>query len=147
MKTIVVDTFDKAALRKRIADQNVVKGDTLCFILGNREESAMLTYALALLVIHLDEANNNHDFANSIIKDLFGDKTTEEMEREIEQEYGISIEVNDKPKIEPLYESFPGVEYNPGWDEAYLRDKIEKGSKAWEGVDVQAFLNEMRGRD
>jgi len=137
MKTIVVDTFDKAALKQRIAEQNLVKGDTLRFILGNREESAMLTHALALLVIHLDEANSNHDFANSIIKDLFGDKTTEEMEREIEQEYGVIIEVEDTAQA--------NLPYQKG--EEILKTFQEKAIKSWGGkIDGDAFLNEIRER-
>ena len=34
-----------------------------------------------------------------------------------------------------------------GYDEAYLNEKIAKASKSWEGVDVDKFLDEIRGRE
>lgn len=34
-----------------------------------------------------------------------------------------------------------------GYDEAYLNEKIAKASKSWEGVDVDKFMDEIRGRE
>lgn len=34
-----------------------------------------------------------------------------------------------------------------GYDEAYLNEKIAKASKSWEGVDVDKFMDEVRGRE
>lgn len=34
-----------------------------------------------------------------------------------------------------------------GYDEAYLNEKIDKASKSWEGVDVDKFMDEIRGRE
>ena len=34
-----------------------------------------------------------------------------------------------------------------GYDEAYLNEKIAKASKSWEGVDVDNFMDEIRGRE
>lgn len=37
--------------------------------------------------------------------------------------------------------------YNPTYDEAYLNEKITKASKTWKGVDVDKYMNEVRGRE
>lgn len=37
--------------------------------------------------------------------------------------------------------------YNPRYDEAYIDEKIKKATKSWEGVDVDKFMDEMRGRE
>ena len=37
--------------------------------------------------------------------------------------------------------------YNPRYDEAYINEKIKKATKSWEGVDVDKFMDEMRGRE
>ena len=34
-----------------------------------------------------------------------------------------------------------------GYDEAYLNEKIAKASKTWEGVDVDKYIDEVRGRE
>lgn len=34
-----------------------------------------------------------------------------------------------------------------GYDEAYLNDCIAKAKKSWEGVDVDKFMDEVRGRE
>ena len=34
-----------------------------------------------------------------------------------------------------------------GYDEAYLNEKIAKASKTWEGVDVDKYMDEIRGRE
>lgn len=34
-----------------------------------------------------------------------------------------------------------------GYDEAYLNEKIAKASKSWEGVDVDEYMDEVRGRE
>ena len=34
-----------------------------------------------------------------------------------------------------------------GYDEAYLNEKIAKASKSWKGVDVDKFMDEIRGRE
>ena len=34
-----------------------------------------------------------------------------------------------------------------GYDEAYLNEKIAKASKSWEGVDVDKFMDEIRGHE
>lgn len=34
-----------------------------------------------------------------------------------------------------------------GFDEAYLNECIAKASKTWEGVDVEDYMNKVRGRD
>jgi hypothetical protein len=37
--------------------------------------------------------------------------------------------------------------YNPHYDEAYLKEKIAKASKSWKGVDVDKFIDNVRGRE
>ena len=37
--------------------------------------------------------------------------------------------------------------YNPVYDEAYLNEKIAKATKSWEGVDVDAMLDECRWKE
>ena len=34
-----------------------------------------------------------------------------------------------------------------GYDESYLNEKIAKASKSWKGVDVDKFMDEIRGRE
>lgn len=36
--------------------------------------------------------------------------------------------------------------YNPVYDEDYLNEKIAKATKSWEGVDVDKYMDETRGR-
>ena len=49
--------------------------------------------------------------------------------------------------LDTLEESDRPEPYNPVYDEAYLNEKIAKATKSWEGVDVDAMLDECRGRD
>ena len=37
--------------------------------------------------------------------------------------------------------------YSPVYDEDYLNEKIAKASKTWEGVDVDKYMDEVRGRE
>ena len=37
--------------------------------------------------------------------------------------------------------------YSPVYDEDYLNEKITKASKTWEGVDVDKYMDEVRGRE
>ena len=36
--------------------------------------------------------------------------------------------------------------YTGKYDEAYIQEKIEKATKSWEGVDVNKYMDEVRGR-
>jgi len=46
--------------------------------------------------------------------------------------------------IDTLSEEEPSTK---GYDEAYLNEKIAKASKTWEGVDVDKYMDEVRGRE
>ncbi|NMA21830.1 MAG: hypothetical protein GX927_14745 [Lentisphaerae bacterium] len=39
------------------------------------------------------------------------------------------------------------IDYVPAWDENYINGLIEKGSKVWSGIDVDTWLDEIRGRE
>lgn len=54
--------------------------------------------------------------------------------------------VNDmKTGIELIAEERPEP-YTGKYDEAYIQEKIEKATKSWEGVDVDKYMDEVRGR-
>lgn len=42
---------------------------------------------------------------------------------------------------------FKKQEQSAPYDEAYLNEKIAKATKSWEGVDVDKFMDEVRGRE
>lgn len=50
---------------------------------------------------------------------------------------------------ERILDTLPDEPEQPtrGYDEAYLNEKIAKASKSWEGVDVDKFMDEVRGRE
>lgn len=52
-----------------------------------------------------------------------------------------------KTFLSTLEESERPEPYNPVYDETYLNEKIKKASKTWKGVDVDKYMNEVRGRE
>lgn len=44
-------------------------------------------------------------------------------------------------------DSLPEEPAQKGYDEAYLNECIAKASKTWEGVDVDKYMDEVRGRE
>ena len=72
-----------------------------------------------------------------------------EIERRItENTFGAKMELIDLLSfLDTLEESDRPEPYNPVYDEAYLNEKIAKATKSWKGVDVDAMLDECRGRE
>lgn len=56
---------------------------------------------------------------------------------------------NALDRIKSFLDTLPDEPEQPtkGYDEAYLNEKIAKASKSWEGVDVDKFMDEIRGRE
>lgn len=56
---------------------------------------------------------------------------------------------NALDRIKAFLDTLPDESEQPtmGYDEAYLNEKIAKASKSWEGIDVDKFMDEIRGRE
>lgn len=70
-----------------------------------------------------------------------------EIERRItDNTFGAKLELFD---ILAWLDTLPDEPEQPtmSYDEAYLNEKIAKASKSWEGVDVDKFMDEIRGRE
>lgn len=59
-----------------------------------------------------------------------------------------AIRIEAYKRILDFLDTLPDEEQpTKGYDEAYLNEKIAKASKSWEGVDVDKFMDEVRGRE
>lgn len=60
-----------------------------------------------------------------------------------------AIRIEAYKRLLPFLDTLPDESEQPtkGYDEAYLNEKIAKASKSWEGVDVDKFMDEIRGRE
>lgn len=147
MKTIVVDINDRGSLQRQIAAQQPKAGDTLRFLPSNGDDIAV-TVLLAVVSHMIDVRKERTAFAIQILNELFQDKSLQELEREIEQEYGVNIEIESKKEgREPNYQFFPDVEYAPRADAEYIKELQERAKESWVGkVDPDEWLNEVRGR-
>lgn len=75
------------------------------------------------------------------------EKIRDEIERQItDNTFGAKLELID---ILAWLDTLPNESEQPtkGYDEVYLNEKIAKASKSWEGVDVDKFMDEIRGRE
>lgn len=77
-----------------------------------------------------------------------------EIERRIEWLNTVTNDFSEgrRAELRSLYDfldTLPDESEQPtrGYDEAYLNEKIAKASKSWEGVDVDKFMDEIRGRE
>ena len=83
--------------------------------------------------------------------------TTEKIRAEIERRKKENMCVDLPMSIGRYYEdrdllSFLDTLEEPeqptrGYDEAYLNEKIAKASKSWKGIDVDKYMDEVRGRE
>lgn len=76
--------------------------------------------------------------------------TTKELIRaEIERRKGYISVTHFAEDLLSFLDTLPDESEQPtkGYDEAYLNEKIAKASKSWEGVDVDKFMDEVRGRE
>lgn len=65
-----------------------------------------------------------------------------------EQALGYSAALDDIEKFLNTLEDENNPEpYNPVYDEDYINEKIAKATKSWEGVDVDKYMDEVRGRE
>lgn len=83
-----------------------------------------------------------------ILQDIFV-KTAEELETEDEATVYSTCAVEFGNELLSFLDTLPDESEQPtmGYDEAYLNEKIAKASKSWEGVDVDKFMDEVRGRE
>lgn len=65
------------------------------------------------------------------------------------EEWNAIYEYNAYTRILSFLDTLPDEPEQPtrGYDEAYLNEKIAKASKTWKGVDVDKFMDEIRGRE
>lgn len=142
MKTIVVDIHDRASIQKQLADLQPKAGDTLHFVPSNGDD-IVVTVLLAVVSHMIEIRNQPVDFAAQVLHDLFQNKSLEELEREIEQEYGIGIEIK-----ESATSRYPNPDYDAEETEKLLNTFQERAIKSWGGkVDGDAFLKEIRGAE
>ena len=80
------------------------------------------------------------------LQDIFA-KTAEELETEDEATVYSMCAVEFGDELLSFLDTLPDEHGQPtkGYDEAYLNEKIAKASKSWEGVDVDKFMDEIRG--
>ncbi len=141
MKTIVVDIHDRANLQKQIADLRPKQGDTLRFVPSNGEDIAV-TVLLAVVSHMIETQDKSSDFAAQVLHDLFQNKSLEELEREVEDEYGVNIEIKESIK------QYPNPDYKSEEVDEVLRTFQERALKSWGGkIDGDTFLKEIRGKE
>lgn len=82
------------------------------------------------------------------LQDIFVE-TAKEMETEDEATVYSMCAVEFGDELLSFLDTLPDESEQPtkGYDEAYLNEKIAKASKSWEGVDVDKFMDEIRGRE
>lgn len=148
MKTIVVDTLDKAEIQKRIAAEKPKEGDSLRFLFENPEATALVAVVFIVLIAQMINKVNREQFAQKVIDDLFGNnRSIDEVEKEIEKEYGIKIQL-DSLDDESVYETVPNVNYGLLSSEEVIKQFQERALISWGGkIDADAFLNEIRGSE
>ena len=133
MKTIKlhIDHSTKPqTLARELKRKNLQKGDLLTI-------RSLLDVEMVLLIVLVSLAFLNErkmDYANKVLKDIFGDKDSSEIQKEIAEEYGIALEVetaNDadwkqfsKQKLAKAWE-----EDEPEYDESMVKERNEDYKK------------------
>jgi len=85
-----IDHYTKPqSLAGELKEKNLQQGDTLTVKSLLDEEMVLLIVLVALAFLNQGKMN----YANELLKDIFGNKNNKEIQKEIEEEYGIAVEV------------------------------------------------------
>jgi hypothetical protein len=106
MSTIYLDT-EKIQNRQEaydyLKDQQIQEGDEIKILTAEERGTLAFTAISFLVMIAIFfYLSKGKEFGDKVVKQMFGDKSNEDLEKEIEEQYGIFIEVEQKDK---------------GWDE------------------------------
>lgn len=134
MSTIYLDT-EKIQNRQEayeyLRDQQIQKGDEIKILTA--EERGTLAFTAIIFVIimaiffYLSKVKH---FGDKVVEQMFGDKSNEDLEKEIEEQYGISIEVEQKDKSREEWTQFAAKgladtydEDEPDYSDVELKEK------------------------
>lgn len=114
MNTIEIDSkrIRRPSDAYRIFEENGLhKGDEVRINTeGDSTLQIVTTLILMAIVLYLTkEKDQNQDFGNKILEDLFSNKDPERIEEEIEREYGVTVETRNNMKENQ--EKIPAVEH------------------------------------
>lgn len=106
MSTIYLDT-EKIQNRQEaydyLKDQQIQEGDEIKILTAEeRGTLAFTAISFVVMIAILFYLSKGKQFGDRVVEQMFGDKSNEDLEKEIEEQCGISIEVEQKDK---------------GWDE------------------------------
>jgi hypothetical protein len=134
MSTIYLDT-EKIQNRQEaydyLRDQQIQEGDEIKILTaeepGTLAFTAILFVVIMVIVVYLSKGKQ---FGDKVVEQMFGDKSNEELEQEIEDQYSISIEVEQKDKGRDEWTQFAAKgladiygEDEPDYSDVELKEK------------------------
>lgn len=105
MNTIYIDTSKIQSHQdayELFKNEQLKKGDEVHILTMNEQSVMWLTVLILIAIMYYfhSEQKTESNFGQQLLDDLFGDRSTEEIEKEIEDEYGITIKVEHKDLLE-----------------------------------------------
>jgi hypothetical protein len=136
-----IQTADEVV--KFLKDNEIGEGDTLKILTDEEKSSIILVsilfiVALAIAFYFTSEKKKREEEGEKMLDDLFNGKTAEEMEKQIEEEYGVKIAFghreNDERKDWEM-RSMQGLSHaygdnEPDYSDADIKE-FNPGYKAW----------------
>lgn len=136
MSTIYLDTDEIQTSQEAysyLKDKKLQKGDEIRILTGENQLAliaVVLLVILAIVALCDKEFAKKQSFGSKIMDELFGNKSPEELEKEIEDQYGISIEVEQKDKGREEWTQFAAKgladtydEDEPDYSDVELKEK------------------------
>ena len=140
MSTIYLDT-EKIQNRQEaydyLKDQQIQEGDEIKIL--TEEERGTLAFTAIIFVVIIAiffYLSKGKEFGDKVVEKMFGDKSNEDLEKEIEDQYGISIEVEQKDKSREEWTQFAakGLASTYGEDEPDYSDvELKEKNPNYEG--------------
>jgi hypothetical protein len=107
MKTHEIEVSEigsQSELIKLMEKENIKRGDTIKLTDNNKNgllsEAILFLVMLAIIHLFVKEKKKQEQQGNRILEKLFGGKSIDEIEKEVESEYGIKVEVEYKENTE-----------------------------------------------
>lgn len=98
MKTVEIDidyTSSPAALEEEFRARNLQKGDRLHLISSKIDDTQLIKLAIAIVVLFVIY-KRFEEYSDNLLKNVFNNRTTEDIERELKNEYNIELAIDSK---------------------------------------------------
>ena len=135
MNTIYIDTSEIHSHKdayKILQEEQLKEGDEIHIFTKNDHVALVLVTSILLAILYYFQSDQHfgRSYGQQLLDDLFGEKSTDQIEKEIEDEYGITIEVEQKDSFKDDWNRFAAKgladsygEEEPDYSNAELKER------------------------